>query len=313
VDFNHLSVRNLAADLRFPVLKNDDILVDLRRLAFTESHGLTLESLSGRVHVTPQGLSFQGLTLRLPGTKLAINDMELSYNGFDSIVPALKRAPIHLQLTDNLVTPYDFRAFVPVLKNFGAQMRLSVDALRIGDDIQLNSLRLTQDRDLLLDISGSALNVINHPVEDMVVEVPNISFKATGHQIERCIAPFLDSNPALKALIGRCGDVSLDATLALAKAKARFKGNISTAVGDIDIDAEAMGVGTEEQDLQLNFDTDDFNLGLLTDNSDFGHFSAELESQISKKGKDISGHLQASVPFFNYKGYNYTDLSLDLE
>ena len=44
-DADHLRVTELSADLRLPVLKNDDIQVDLRRLMLKEASGLRLTRL----------------------------------------------------------------------------------------------------------------------------------------------------------------------------------------------------------------------------------------------------------------------------
>ena len=70
IDFNHLSLNNIRADINIPRLKNDDFDIDLRSLSFEEKSGFTLNDLSCRATLTKSSISVSDLQIELPGTLL---------------------------------------------------------------------------------------------------------------------------------------------------------------------------------------------------------------------------------------------------
>ena len=82
IDFNHLVISDIAADLRFPVLRNEDFDIDLRRLAFTEASGLKIDKISGKFHISPDRLSVAGLDVEMPGSSIQLSDINLEIDGF---------------------------------------------------------------------------------------------------------------------------------------------------------------------------------------------------------------------------------------
>ena len=76
-DPNHLRILGLNADINAPRVSRDSISVRLRRLQFREQGGLNLTRLSGDVVYTPEQLTIDGLTLRMPSSTLKFADMNL--------------------------------------------------------------------------------------------------------------------------------------------------------------------------------------------------------------------------------------------
>lgn len=94
---NHIDVRHLRADIALPLLRNDDFIVDLRRLSLEERSGLDIRTLSLKAHITNTQLSISDLRLELPGTHLYPSDIALSYSSLADIATAL-RTQKHLSL-----------------------------------------------------------------------------------------------------------------------------------------------------------------------------------------------------------------------
>ncbi len=76
LDPNHLNVSNLRADISMPRLKNDDYVVNLRRLSFKEKSGLYVDGLSFFASVTPQEIELRNFRLDLSEGKVRINNQE---------------------------------------------------------------------------------------------------------------------------------------------------------------------------------------------------------------------------------------------
>ncbi|MDE6339151.1 MAG: hypothetical protein K2K97_05120, partial [Muribaculaceae bacterium] len=89
-DPNHVSLADLRADVALPRLKNDDFIIDLRRLSFKERSGLTVERLTAFAHITAQSLDMSKFSLRLPASKLSISDISLRFDSLKNIGKSLE-------------------------------------------------------------------------------------------------------------------------------------------------------------------------------------------------------------------------------
>ncbi len=81
VDLNHLEIKGLNADINAPRISRDSVSVRLRRLQFHKVGGPVLTRLSGDVVYTPERLTVNGLTLRMPNSALAFEDLDLALRG----------------------------------------------------------------------------------------------------------------------------------------------------------------------------------------------------------------------------------------
>ncbi len=70
-DVNHITLSNINADVDLPKLKNDDINIDLRKLAFNLSDKLKVEKLGANLQIANNDIKIKNFELNLHSTEVA--------------------------------------------------------------------------------------------------------------------------------------------------------------------------------------------------------------------------------------------------
>ena len=120
-------------------------------------------------------------------------------------------------------------------------------------------------------------------------------------------------SPQARDLITRCGNVKVDGELHNTPSNLRFNGKVGTSLGRADLN------GTLSQQSGTNRFTghvksDGLQLGNLLGKHDLLDQVA-IDAQIDAlvKGGDVSGHLQGHIPFIDFKGSRYHDITADVD
>lgn len=308
IDFNHLKVRNLAADLRFPRLRNDDIIVDLRRLSLSEVHGLDVQSISGRFHITNKELTFNDLRLRLPFTELHPADMTLRYKGYSDIAAALRRDPMRLLLEDNRVTPSDFRAFVPALSRYTSTYRLTLDVVKHADDLRISTLDLRSDHGLSLTLSGRIASAFNPRSGRFSVALPQLDLDISGAEAGSLIDDFSPLSPSVNAMLRSLGDITLRSKLTADHARLECDASLSTSAGDLTLRGDISGLDSPLKSLRGEIATSEIAVSDIVPDSPVERVQLKASLDATLQGKEFNGSLDATVPSLTLGGESYRNL-----
>lgn len=119
IDKNHISVRDLRADMRLPRMQRDDYSIDLRRLAFSMPSGFSITGLECQVRLTPSVAEVEKLNIELPATLLSFAPMSIEYGDWGHIDSGLlSRLPVNLELLSG--SHFSFSDFRPLLSNMAS-------------------------------------------------------------------------------------------------------------------------------------------------------------------------------------------------
>lgn len=287
-DINHLQISDIKADIILPQIKNDDFIVELRRLAFIEKSGFQLDRLVANVHITPQLLDITNLLVELPGTLIELGNFNLRYNGYGDIVNKLKNKEYEIYLNRARVTPSDFAAFYTDLSDFNQSMYLTLNAKYSPSRLNVNELLLdAKHYGLSLLLRG---NLINRDESKREIAVKQLSLEACDGAIPKFLNLAPNISEKTRDIIVRLGDVKADLTgNLLFNKEAEFKTIISTSLGDVKASAVAQLAGFNPTALRANVLTSGFELGRLLDNAKFGTVMADVSTDISIDAFNIDG------------------------
>lgn len=311
MDFNHLKLTGIKADIAIPRIANNDFIIDLRRLSFSEEAGFDLESLSCNAHVTDKGLAVSGLRIKLPGSDISVSPLRLSYNGFPDLLASLKSSSHSLRIADAEVTPSDFSAFFPPLFALQSPYRFDVKAKGSYTDIILQRFSLrNSDKSLRLDLAG---NAVKDDAGKLSVSLKSLKLLARQHAINSILQAFLPDGGNISQRISRLGNVNADIKggFALGAKKGYAEGKVETSAG-----ASSFGV-KGGWDNRKNFfvdgkaAVDDANLALLLDKEILGYASLEADAKLSCRDGRYYGNLSAKVPYVDYGANRFSDISFD--
>lgn len=311
IDFNHLSLYDIAADLRLPVLRNDDFVIDLRRLAFREKNGFDVEKISGKFTVAADKLAFSDLNIILPHSIISPADMSLSIDGFANLKEQILARPLPVILPNINVTPSDFSAFCPALKNYTQRILINTDLTYSPDRIDINRLDIDSDPGIFVRLRGS-LKGLTEPKEKLQADLPTFIVKTKADAVNAILTDFLTLKPEVASLIRRLGDISIDAKLAGGLKAAQFDGLIDVAPGAISLSADYSRLKDNRHAIKALVNTTGINVGTILDKADFGLLAANIDADVVIGNNDADGHVLVNLDEFTYKGYRYTSIMADI-
>ena len=314
-DANHIRLTDLSADLRMPILKNEEFKLDLRQLTFKESSGLTVNKLSCRLYLSKSCIEVNNLNINMPGTQIALPDMAFDIDGWQSLDKQLLDKPLSLKLSELTVTPADFACFVPALKHYTQTAWITLDMSYYDGELHVGQLDISSQPGIKLIMKGD-ISGLTGPFKEMKANFPTFKLDAEGRSINSIINDFATLPDNTKALISRLGDVKLDASVSGSAEAAEFDGSLSIAQGAAEITAKYKALADNGHSLKGEFHTEGFDLGSLLDNDDFGLLRADITADLTFNGNDpltgLNGTATVDVPLFTYKGYPYVNIYADV-
>ncbi len=312
-DPNHLAVNNLRADLTLPQLKNNDFDIRIKRLSFDEASGLTLNRLAANVHVTDNALDVTGIQVKLPNSDIRLDDFSLSYSSLKNLGNELPGLPLRVSTPGSTVTLADLSPLLPQLRGVNDPLHIVATLERNGDRIGFPILKLqSPDGTLAIDTRGTIVtSAMGGGVKSMDLE--RLHLNVSAQQLSH-ITQLIPSLPAAtRNLITRCGQLNVDGSMHSINRHVTFDGLIATSLGKALIDGSlAQLPGGVHFNGHIN--TDALNLGSMLDKNDLlGQVAIDALIDATVKQGDVSGHLQGHIPFIDFKGSRYHDITANID
>ena len=311
-DVNHLDVRNLRADLTLPKLKNNDFDIRVKRLSFDEGSGLSLKRLSTDVYITDNALDIKDIKLQMPHSDIRLDDLHLEYSSLKNLGSELANRPLMVRTPGSTITPSDFAAFAPQLKQFNDPLRIATTVVRDGGRIEVPELSVhSSDGALALNARGGMTLPTQGGYHSLDLDRIDLDVKSAKLSELMSLVPGL--SPQARDLVSRCGNVTVDGELHNTPSNLRFNGTVGTSLGNADLN------GTLAQQQGANrfaghVKSDNLQLGALLGKSDLlDQVAVDAQVDAFVKGGDVSGHLQGHIPFIDFKGTRYHDITADVE
>ena len=311
-DVNHIDVSNLRADLTLPRLKNNDFDIRVKRLSFNEASGLSLQRLSTDVHITDNALDVKDVKLQLPGSDIRLDDVHLEYSSLKNLGHELRDMPLRLSTPGSTITPADLAALAPQLKQFADPMSIAATVVRDGGRNEVPELRLnSQDGGLALNASGGLTLPTIGGYRSL--DLNRIDLDAKSATLAKLMRVIPGLTPQVRDVITRCGNIALDGELHSTPGRVNFNGKVGTSLGVAELNGQlAQQPGTAH--FEGHVKTDGLQVGTLMNKTDLlGQVAIDAQVDALLKGGDVSGHLQGHIPFIDFKGSRYHDITADVD
>ncbi len=313
-DINHIELNDFKADVKLPRLRNEDFIIDLRRLSFRERCGLSVEKLGMIAHITPRSLDVKDISLRLPGSDIKISDIHLQFKSFKEILKALESGSHLVQVSAPRLSPSDFKCFYEPLGSFYGEYKFDADISGNIGDVNLEQFVLRSGfNDFNLNLSGRLLGAPE--IKNLKGEIDNLEFVSSAENVN-AILPLL---PGLKKnvtdMIGRLGNLRLKANafLSMPERKSDINAKILSSVGDVQADCDLAWMSAKYYELSGEVNSQVFDLGKLIANDKFGTLSVTSSVDLSVYGKEMDASVDAVVSNFEYNGETIDNISVSGE
>lgn len=306
---NHISLREVKADVSIPRLKNDRYEIDLRRLAFAEQSGLVLDRLSLYALLTPDSLSVRDMEIVMPGTSLRPEDISLSINGFDNILRALEYGGIRIRMIEDKITPSDFAPFFAPLAAFDMPLSLSVDLTGSSSDVNIGRFGLTAPNDRLhLNMSGSA--DFSPSGTGLTVDVNRLDLSVKRDMVDKIVRHIPGIPAVAQEIAGRCGDVAVAVSGSYTGGLAAARGRVLTDLCDADIDASALRTQEGIYNIKGNVECRRLLLGVLANDERFGETAFVCDAELTLANGVSDGRGTVSAEYFDWNGNRFTAIGV---
>lgn len=313
VDFDHMHLRKVIADMSDFHTKGDTIFFHVERLAFNDRSGFVVDTLKAEMRIAPDRLSFGNLLLKTPGSRLTTNDLSFLFTSFDDFDDFEEKVNMKAKFDPSILDLDDISYFAPELKSIDRSILLSGNIRGTVSALKMRKMEIYLTKDTYVkgnfDILG--LPDAENAVFSMVVE----ELKTNTWDIVSIELPPFDSTQyiGLPGRYGMLGDISM-------------KGSFTGTAKDFVAYGEAeTGVGTIKTDLHFYIDTTDnyfhyngdlkainFQAGRFYDIADMGNVTVDV--RVNATGltvDDLNARIKGTIPSLTYMGYTYNGISID--
>lgn len=307
---NHISLSDIKADLALPVIRNDHYYGELKRLSFREKSGFTLKNLAADVKVTDTEIDVNDLSISLPNSYISPEDFKISFSSLKSISKELNEINFDLSFSDNRITPADLQCFVPALAQLTKPIDFSLQASGTIGDMHIAQFIAASDNNALSLKTHAHLTRIT--AADRAIDIPSIKFSATGNFIASAISALPSLSPQAKSIITACGNLGYEGKASLRGNDAALNGLLTSSLGEIVLDGSFKNAHGKKQ-ISAQVDTKSFHIGSLVKSpkANLGEVAINADLELTLNGKLTAGSLSADVPFVDFNGYRYHDISIN--
>lgn len=299
---HHIHVQNVSTHIIINALKDDSVNINMKSMAFDETSGIHLKSLSFKFIANHKGAVLSSFKLSLPGTYLNLGEFKANYR-FENKKLLMPTIDFQGSINPSSITLYDLSAFVPAFKK--SKNSLSIQSFFSGTSttIRVNKLKISSlqsNIELLAD--GSLSNWQSKP--KWAANVHKLQMSAEGIQF---IADNFSSRHNIPLLITRLGNIFYRGELGGYDKDIALKGIINTEAGNANI-----ALGKHLDNFFCHIETKRLNLNRMLANDKFGNISTyvNIDGKIPENN-DISFKAKGDVSQFEYNQYVYHDIAID--
>lgn len=296
-NINHISLSGISSHIILNKLDDNSVWATLRSLAFTEHSGLEVKNLTFNLKADKKQASLDDFILTTTNSKVEIDNVTAAYEIKQGGLVD-KRLNYDVKQLSAKITPSDFAALLPLLRPMTETYQLALSVKGSEKKINVRQLFVENKKHKTLINANGWLSGLDKRTS---VHAKINTLKIDGENLQRVakIANFNIPKP-----LTNVGDIFYKGTVEHHSNFTAAKGNLQTGAGEILLDASIEG-----KKIKAYIDTKDLNLGKILSNYDFGKANLKIKAEgLTDVSKVVA---QGKINSFEYKGYNYKNISID--
>ncbi len=302
----HILVFDLSLNAYIPRLSNELYAVDLDHLSFVERSGFRLDKLECKARFGKKGARVSGLSVNLPGTRIAFEPLELPFDGFENLLASLKDNAVNVATKGTCtVSPGDFAPFVPLLGRVDVPLRFGLDADVSASMLDLHRLSLSEPESNAVSIAMSAsAEGFDKGRDSISYNLHNLTALLSGPAIANVSGGILP--PKAADICREIAVTGLNVKASGTPSAGHVELKADGTAGLIAFSGDYSGSGAIEGTLDL----DGLDVGLLSSNPQLGLVSAGVKGKFAMRYGRPDATVHADVSRLDFKGNTYSGISL---
>ena len=292
----HLDVEDLNLTAQLNCLTDDSINLRVKRLDFREHRsGLCVKTLTFDFASNHAKADLTELNLQLPETTLEGN---IHTDGLSPFHAKFTSESLYRGRLKVHVSPQDLKPLLSRLPNVDNTVDFVTDFAGQGESLTVNSLQLRDGKGLLyMTASGTA----RHFLQGKDSISAHIDFRDLYAESE-LLSPYLENN-----MVNRIGSARLSGNVEWVSKELSGDLAVRTPLGDLALN----GCGRMDGFVDMNVQSEGFQLGSLLNRTDLGLLAMEMKTKGNIRQPSLA--LQGFLREVDYRGYRYRNVSLDGE
>jgi hypothetical protein len=298
----HINAKNISAHLILNALTDDSLNLNVKKMAFQESKGLNVVSLSFKVVANKTFASLEECHLLLPNTSLSMGKITASYRQDNGKLemPTLRYDG---KIDNSKITLSDLKCFEVSLNNFIDPVFLTTTFSGTSTSLRLKDINLNSHKgNIQLHGNGSISDWQSTP--KWYADITNLKVSSDDAKF---IAANLGKRINIPEFVTRLGDIQFRGEMGGFGKDLATKGIIRTDAGKANI-----ALGKHDKNFTGRLETEGLNLNRILKNDDFGLIATSINVDGQLNGHDIPDlKAKGIVSRFDYKSYSYKNLLVD--
>ncbi|MDE7081478.1 MAG: translocation/assembly module TamB [Muribaculaceae bacterium] len=270
IDFNHITLTGLSADVALPTLSDHGIDIDLRRLALTVNESLEIRRLAAKAYIEKGDISLTDFSLELPNTSLTVSDITLPLGHYGGDMRRmLRERSFDIEVRGEHLVPSEFAGFLPQLESLQTPFTLILKGSGNINGVTLSRLQLdNRYEDFTLRVADATLHGAGEGAPEL--SVPELHLHA-GRHIMSTVASIIPGSAGMQERLTGLAPVDIEAAVEwnFAPKTGNAKLKLESGYGPLDLTATAEEAGGAMR-LHTEFATDGIAIGRLLPDSRMG-------------------------------------------
>ena len=304
-DMAHIGLDNISANVQVAALNQDSINIKVRKLAFEERSGFSLNKLSLAFEAGKSRCRLSDFELETPDSHISIPLVAASYRLKDGL-PDMATATFRGKIAPSVVATADMARFMPQLSGTNATATVSATIYGQGKTATVSQFDLSTSFGATLKASGKISgDKGGKPLWHADIQrlfIPGTAWSSMGETL-------LPKSGGTLAILERLGDITASGSGGTSRrGMTEASAHISTGKGTTDADF-SMG---SDNTFSGFVKTETTDLGQILDDKRFGTIQAEMRLDGTLRSPTMpSVHAKGTVARFTYNGYEYKNINLD--
>jgi hypothetical protein len=305
---NDIQLNNISAKIVITDFSSKSLIAYIKRLSFMEKSGFQVNHLTFDLTANSNKAQISLLSLDLPRSDIRLSYLEAYY---DKINPkdSTRQIFFNFQIDPSRLYLKDISSMVPVFSYFKDELEIHGKASGTFDNIDLSNLVIKEKNNMMIAANIKIKDLASsHPADIYIDGIINDSF-ITSKGIQKMSNNFSPDPVILPDPVKQLGEVSLNGTISGCINNLTAYVYFMTAVGNVTAN---INFGKEKTGfIKGTIASQQINMKKLLENDDFGLAGFEISMNTTLHNRtDIQGHVDALLNQFDYKSYNYENVSM---
>ncbi|MDE7443315.1 MAG: hypothetical protein K2M65_04060, partial [Muribaculaceae bacterium] len=311
---NHIRITDMKADISLPRIKNDDFIINLKRLSLNEQSGLELTDLHVRTVISNAEFSVEDFQITLPHSLIKLGNINIELDSLKTLGHTLTTASHRIIVRpESHVYPPDLSPLFPVLAKLPMDINIFTDITGTLDDISINRLNLTLDNGFTyIDCSGQ-IDSLSSPT-GRSINLSRANIRTQGAKLDSIISVFTQLPPKVSSIVNGLGQINLESRIYFSEIQKQFTGKLHTNPGNININARLLSYNRySPMSISATVQSESFDVNQILPSSQLGTMIFDIKGESKFLKKVYSGNISVNIPKMEWKDKFYSGITASVE